>query len=280
MKFLIITILISVSAIFAAPDFAEFINHHVSNTDQWTVGPVTIDLAQFQWIVNGVHLGLSLDVVMVFIAAALAGVTLLLAARRSDSQPTSRWGHAIEFVIDFLRDDFMNPFLGEKESKKWQPFLLSIFFFLLFLNLLSLVPYMGAPTGNINFTAAMALMVFIVFNAAGMKSKGPFGYVKGLVPAGTPAPILILLFPIEVLGLFTKTVALAIRLFANLAAGHFVIFSLLGLIVLFKKIALAPAFVGFALAIYVLEILVAFLQAYVFTLLTTLFISGATQQDH
>ncbi|NLB64173.1 MAG: F0F1 ATP synthase subunit A [Fibrobacter sp.] len=280
MKIIILTILLALSSISAEQDFAEFINHHVTNTEQWSIGSLSLDLSKFQLVYKGIHFGPTLDVMMLFIAGLLAFFSLKAAAKRKNDQPTSKWGQAIEVVIDFLKQDFILPFMGEKEAKKWTPFLLSVFFFLLFLNLLSLIPYMGAPTGNINFTAAMAIMVFLVFNIAGMKANGPFNYVKGLVPAGTPAPILVILFPIEVLGLLTKTVALAIRLFANLAAGHFVIFSLLGLIVLFKKLALAPAFVGFALAIYLLEILVSFLQAYVFTLLTTLFISGAVQQDH
>lgn len=273
-------VLIITNTTFAAEDFATFLNHHVTNTDIWHLGPITIDLSQFHFIVFGVNMSPSLHVVMILLAGVLSLILFPLAAKRYHSLPTSKWGHAIEIIILFLKEDFIVPFLGEKEAKKWMPFILSLFFFLLILNLLGLIPYMGSATGNINFTAGIAIFVFLTFNLAGMVKNGPFHYIKNLAPQGTPAPVLMLLYPIEILGLFTKAVALSIRLFANLSAGHFVIFSLLGLIILFKNLVFAPAFVGFSLAVYILELFVAFLQAYVFTLLTTLFIGSAIHQEH
>ena len=110
--------------------------------------------------------------------------------------------------------------------------------------------------------------------------NGAFGYFKGLIPAGVPAWLLPIMFVVEILGLFTKPFALAIRLFANMTAGHIVIMALLGLIFILQTFFVAPVSVAFALFIYLLEILVALIQAYIFTMLSSLFIGMAVHQDH
>lgn len=157
---------------------------------------------------------------------------------------------------------------------------LTLFFFMLALNLIGLIPGFPAATGNINFTASMALLIFVIFNVAGITHNGPVHYFTNLVPKGLPIAVLPLIAVIEFLGLFTKTFALAIRLFANMTAGHVLIMSLLGLIIVFKTIFASIAFVPFTLFIYMIEVLVAFLQAYVFTLLASLFIGSAIHQEH
>ena len=113
-----------------------------------------------------------------------------------------------------------------------------------------------------------------------MIKNGFFGYFKGLIPHGVPLPLIPIMFVIEILGLFTKPFALAVRLFANMTAGHVVILSLIGLIFILKTYFVAPVSVGFALFIYLLEILVALIQAYIFTMLSSLFIGMAIHQDH
>jgi F-type H+-transporting ATPase subunit a len=136
------------------------------------------------------------------------------------------------------------------------------------------------PTGNIAVTAALAGMSFIAIQYAGIKSYGFINYFKGLVPPGMPGWIMVIIVPLEILGLFTKPFALCIRLFANMIAGHIVIFSLLGLIFIMHSIYVSPVAVGFTLFIEILELLVALIQAYVFVMLTSLFIGMAKHMDH
>lgn len=267
-------------ALASGENFSDFLNHHVNNSWQWHLPIGVIDFAPMRWYVGQVDMGMSLHIAMLFIGFFLCTTLILFSSKRVNTLPTNRFGHAIEAVVLFLRDDIVVPFLGKKYSRQWLPFILTLFFFLLTLNLIGLIPYMATATSNINFTAAMALISFLIFNIAGMLHNGPFHYVKNLAPKGTPIFVLIILYPIEIIGLFTKSIALCIRMFANLSAGHFVIFSLLGLIIVFKSYFVAAAAVPGALFIWMLEILVAFLQAYVFTLLTTLFIGSAIHQDH
>jgi F-type H+-transporting ATPase subunit a len=260
-------------------NFGEWLTHHVSNSSTWHLPFATVDFNNFHWTIFGIDMGPSLHVTMIFIGTLLALILYPIAAKRKNYLPTSRFGHAIEAIIVFLREDIVYPFLGRQHARTWFPFVLTLFFYLLTLNMLGLIPYMATATSNINFTAAMALLTFLIFNIAGIMHNG-LSYIKNLAPHGIPFPVLIILYPIEIIGLLTKSAALSIRMFANLSAGHFIIFALLGLITVFKSYLIAPFFVGGALFIWVLEILVAFLQAYVFTLLTTLFIGSAIHQEH
>ena len=156
------------------------------------------------------------------------------------------------------------------------------FFFVLLAGLFGLVPYSSTVTGNIAVTAALAGISFIAIQFGGIRSNGFFGYFKGLIPSGMPKWLLIIIIPLEILGLFTKPFALCIRLFANMIAGHVVVLSLIGLIFIFKAFvfAVAPVSVGFVLFIYLLEILIVLIQAYIFTMLTALFIGMAVHQEH
>jgi F-type H+-transporting ATPase subunit a len=282
MKFLKLLPLLLITNLFAADkEFGgKFLVDHVANSRVWHLPFYNLHLDQFSFIIAGIDVGLSLHVIMIMLASLACLTVILISAKRSNHLPVSKLGHAIEAMVLFIRDDIVVPNLGKKHAAKWMPFVLTLFFFLLFLNLLGLVPYMATASSNINFTVAMALMTFVVFNISGIIHNGPFSYVKNLAPHGVPAPVLIILYPIEIIGLLTKSSALAIRMFANLSAGHFIIFSLLGLITVFKTLYFVPVFVGFALFIWCLELMVAFLQAYVFTLLTTLFIGSAINQDH
>jgi F-type H+-transporting ATPase subunit a len=133
----------------------------------------------------------------------------------------------------------------------------------------------GTATGNIAVTMGLAITTFIAINVVGIREQGLSHYIQGLVPHGMPAWLLPLMYPIEILGLFTKSFALCIRLFANMIAGHIVILAFLALIFLFNKIWVAPMSVAAALGINMLELFVAFLQAYIFTLLSAIFIGGA-----
>lgn len=175
----------------------------------------------------------------------------------------------LEPLIVFVRDDIAKGNIGDK-GERFTPYLLSVFFLILINNVFGLVPISANLTGNIAFTLVLSVFTLIltVFNG----NKHYWGHI---FTPHAPKALWIILIPIEIIGIFTKPFALMIRLFANISAGHIIIISLVGLIFMFKSLAVSPIAVGFALFIDVLEVLVAVLQAYIFTLLTALFIGSA-----
>lgn len=179
----------------------------------------------------------------------------------------------LEPLILFIRDDVAKTNIGSK-SEKFVPYLLTLFFFIWVNNLLGLLPFGANLTGNISVTLVLAVLTFIVTNINGNKS-----YWGHIFAPHAPKAIWPILIPIEFVGILTKPFALMIRLFANITAGHIIVISLVGLIFIFRTMYISPVAVGFALFIDVLEMLVAFLQAYIFTMLTALFI-GAAVADH
>ena len=185
----------------------------------------------------------------------------------------------MEPLVIFVRDDIAIPNIGEKKAAKYMPYLLTLFFFIWINNLIGLVPFFPFSsnlTGNIFFTCVMAIITFIVTSFSGNKD-----YWKHILTPPVPKLLYPIMVPIEIIGIFTKPFALMIRLFANITAGHIIILSLVSLIFIFKTIAIAPVSGAFVLFMSVLELLVAALQAYVFTLLTALFIGQAVQEhDH
>jgi F-type H+-transporting ATPase subunit a len=184
-----------------------------------------------------------------------------------------------EVFIVFVRDEIARPTLGH-HAPKFLPYLLTVFFFILFGNFLGLVPYSATFTSNLAVTATLAFLTFVVTQLGGMMSNGVGGYLKGLVPHGIPSWMLVIMIPVEILGLFTKPFALAIRLFANMVAGHTVILALIGLIFFMQTAFVAVISIPFTLFVYMLEILVALIQAYIFTMLSSLFIGMAVHQEH
>ncbi len=184
-----------------------------------------------------------------------------------------------EPIILFIRDEVAIPNIGHAKAAKFLPLLLSIFFFIWINNLLGLIPLFpgGANvTGNIAVTLVLALITFVTVNING--NKNYWGHV--FKPPGVPAWLLPIMIPVEFLGLLTKPFALMMRLFANITAGHIMILSLVSLVFMFKSMAIAPASVALALFVSVLELLVAALQAYIFTVLTALFIGMAVAEEH
>ncbi len=184
-----------------------------------------------------------------------------------------------EVFIVFVKDEIAKPTIG-KGYERFLPYLLTAFFFILVANFFGLIPFTATVTSNISITAVLATFSFIVIQYGGIKKNGLFGYFKGLIPHGVPVFLLPIMLVVEILGLFTKPFALAVRLFANMTAGHIVIFALISLIFVMKTYFVSPLSVGMALFIYFLEILVALLQAYIFTMLSSLFIGMAVHQDH
>jgi F-type H+-transporting ATPase subunit a len=192
---------------------------------------------------------------------------------------------AIEAIVLFIRDEIAEPNLPH-EGELYTPLLCSFFFFILIAALLGLVPKAKTPTGNIAVTMGLATISLFAMQWAGIKKHGLGGHIAGLVPHGLPWPLIIIIFPIEVLGIFTKPFALMVRLFANMLAGHMVITTLLLLIPLMFAVkpvfgvGMIPVSLGLALFIMVLEVLVAFIQAYIFTLLTAIFIGMYAHPAH
>ena len=188
----------------------------------------------------------------------------------------------LEPLVLFVRDDIVKPNIG-KNYNKYLPYLLTLFFFILINNLLGLLPGSANVTGNIAITLVLSFITLIVTNFSGNKSY--WGHIFN--PPGVPLALMPIMIPIEMVGIFTKPFALMIRLFANISAGHIIILSLISLIFMAQSglgniaaWSLSPVAVVFVLFMDLIEVLVAFLQAYIFTLLTSLFIGLATVEHH
>ncbi|MEE9288511.1 MAG: F0F1 ATP synthase subunit A [Bacteroidota bacterium] len=268
----------------AADQGGGWILEHVVDSHSIDLEPIGhIMLPQFPaFDVFGVTVDLSITkhVVFLWIAAVLLVVLLGLSARgfRKRLVPTG-FSNFIELIVVFIRDEVVFPTVG-KEGLKMMNYFLTVFFFILTCNLLGLIPYGSTATGNVSVTAGLAIIAFLVIQLAGIRKNGLVRYFKGLIPSGIPIFVLPIMVVVELLGLFTKPFALCIRLFANMTAGHIVIFSLIGLIFTFETVLVAPISVGFALFINLLEILIAVVQAYIFTMLTALFVGLAVHQEH
>ncbi len=221
--------------------------------------------------------------VMALLSAAIIGLILFLSLARTYkktgiSHPKGMQSF-LEPVILFIRDDIAIPNIGHK-YERYMPYLLTAFFFILINNLMGLIPFpppFGANvTGNIAITFFLAFCTFLVTQFSGNKNHWRHVFAT----PGVPWWLLPIMIPVEIIGLFSKPFALMIRLFANMLAGHIVILSLICLIFIFDTLALAPVSIFFVIFMDFMELLVAFLQAYIFTLLSALFISLAVQENH
>ncbi|MEW5798143.1 MAG: F0F1 ATP synthase subunit A [Bacteroidota bacterium] len=226
----------------------------------------------------GIDLSITKHVVFLWLAAVILVVTLSIVARKNQKNKVPKGlGNLIEVFVMFVRDEIVIPNMG-KGGLKYLPYLLTNFFFILVMNLLGLIPYGASATGNVSVTAGLAIIAFIMIQLSAIRAQGLRHYLAHLT-GGVHWSLWPIMIPIEVLGLFTKPFALCIRLFANMTGGHIVILALIGLIFVFKSLAVAPISVAFALGIYMLELFVAFLQAYIFTMLTSLFMGLGMQTE-
>ncbi|MBM3929834.1 MAG: F0F1 ATP synthase subunit A [Sphingomonadales bacterium] len=215
------------------------------------------------------------------VASMLLSIVLLLiifisAARsyaRSSNRMPSGLARFLEPIILFIRDDIARPNIGEKRYAQYMPYLLTAFFFIWINNLLGLLPTGANLTGNIAVSMVLAVFTLLITNFSGNKH-----YWSHIFLPHVPKWLYPIMIPVEVVGIFSKPIALTIRLFANITAGHIIILSLISLIFIFKTLAMAPVSIAFVLFMECLEILVAALQAYVFTLLSALFIGLATAE--
>lgn len=237
-------------------------------------------------------MGLTKHIFFMLVAAVLLCVVLIWTARshvRNTNAGTAPKGAAagLEAVILYLRNEIYVPVLGGHGGERYVPFVLTLFFFILFCNLFGLIPYGSTPTGNIAVTATLAIITFIVIEVAGMRALGA-GYIGTIIYWPTEGHwamkfMSIIMTPVEIVGKFTKPFALTIRLFANMIAGHVIILALIGLIFMmigWMVFALAPLALAMALFIMVLEILVAFIQAFIFSLLAAVFIGQIRAAHH
>jgi len=246
------------------------------------------ELVLFHWQVGSLDLSITNTVVMLWIAAALTFVALLAGARLVRPTGEGRFANMIEALLEFLKENVTDPFLGHAGAK-WLPFVASVFFFVLFSNLLGLVPvpsFFKAPTSDINVTLPLALLVFLIVQAMAIKHHGPGYYIGLLFPKSAPAWLRFTLMPlIELISLLARPVSLAVRLFANLMAGHQIIVTFLGAVIALaagawyvKPLVVLPLAATIVMSAF--ELFVAFIQAFIFALLTALYLGEAMGESH
>jgi F-type H+-transporting ATPase subunit a len=256
----------------------DFIFHHILDSQ-------TLDLPFVGEVhLPTLHLGpydlpITKHAVMMWIASALVLLALWLATRRR--APAPRGMHNVmEAMVVFVRDELARKNIGHG-GDRFVPYLLSTFVFILFCNLLGLFPYMATATGNIGVTAALAGLAFVMIQVSGIREHGVVGHFRNLVPHGLPVWLMPIMIPVEILGMLTKPFTLCVRLWANMTAGHVVIMALISLVFILQKAWVGAVLtVPFALFINGIELLVVFLQAYIFTMLTSLFIGMTVHPQH
>jgi ATP synthase subunit 6 len=214
------------------------------------------------------------QVVMMWLVSLVLIFFLSRVLRKKDALYKSRFGNLLEIFVLYFRDEVIYPNMGKKQGRRFAPLILSLFFFILLANLFGLIPGSSTATGSISVTLGLATITFVTTQLFGNKD---YWRHKFATP-GVPLWLLPIMIPVEILGLFTKPFALTIRLFANMTAGHVIILSFLGMIINFKNGWIALGAIPMAMAIYMLELFVAFLQAYIFALLSSIFIGEAVQE--
>ena len=241
----------------------------------------TIHLPEALPLLGGVDISITKHVVMMWIACAILLLMFGRAARHAKDPVPRGLRNMLEVLIVFLRDEVIRKSIPHG-ADRYVPYLMTTFFFILTCNLLGLVPSMATATGNISVTAGLAVLAFIMIQAGGIREYGVIKHFKNLVPPGLPLWLVPIMFVLELLSMFIKPFALCIRLFANMMAGHVVILAFIFLIFILNDVwyVVAPLSVAFALFVYLLEILVALLQAYIFTMLTAQFIGMSVHPAH
>jgi F-type H+-transporting ATPase subunit a len=273
-----------VSKLKPGEEMFSILNHKVENTSYVHEWPFpTVEFPQ-DWVINvaGMPINLSLNrhVAYMLLSAFITALLMWVAARQNKKNKVPKgFGNMIESVVVFIRDEIAQPFLGH-DAPRYIYLLLTFFFFILTMNLVGLLPFGATATGNINVTAGLAIISLSFMVGGGMRANGVMGYLKGLVPHGLPWPLYFILAPIEVLGVFTKPFALSVRLFANMVSGGLLIGAFYALIFGLDTVGIAPVSIAFLIFMTLLKIFVCFVQAYVFTILSSFFIGMYVHQDH
>ena len=270
-------------------DIGKMIFEHTADSHVLEFPPFGTIHLPTGWMLFGVDVSPTRHVVYM-LAAAIGVILTVFAAKRSivrrhrDGRAPGGFGTAIEAMVIFVRDDIVLPAMGHG-GERYLPYILTLFFFIMFCNFFGLLPWGATATGNLAVTGGLALISFVVIEISGMVALGPKGYLRTIVmvPPGMKGigavAMAFILTPIEIIGKLVKPFALCLRLFANMTGGHFVILSLMGLIFIFASWAVAGASVALILFMMCLELLVALLQAYIFALLTSVFI-GMMLHEH
>lgn len=273
--------------IFAANAF-----EHVLDTLDWHLFEslhLEIHLPGIRGVFHGDGFGFTKYTILMFLAAGLIlWIYLPLANKiRSGEAPTGRFWNFFEFILTFLRDEVAKPYIG-KHADAYVPYIWTVFLFVLFCNLLGMIPFMGSPTASFSVTAVLATGSYLLIAGATIARYGVKGFVFSFaphmdMPLAMKIPMILMLWPIEVLGLFIKCFVLSVRLFANMFAGHMVLATILLFIPAVRNTGPAlewgvtVASVLGVVALSMLELFVAFLQAYLFTFLTALFLGGVLE---
>jgi F-type H+-transporting ATPase subunit a len=267
--------------------------HHIGDSHELDLpGIGIVELPRWAPIhIGGLEIDLSptKHVVFMLVSAVLCTLIFVLSARaiaraQARGRPAKGFAGAMEATALWVRQEVILPTIGH-HGEKYVPYLLTLFFFILGMNLLGLFPGGATATGNIAVTAALAGMAFIVIEVSGMLSLGPKGYLQTIfyIPPGLPPALrpimLVIMLPVEIIGKLANPFALAVRLFANMTAGHVLVLALIGLTFVFQSYAVGIGASILATGVMLLELFVAFLQAYVFTLLTSVFI-GLIRESH
>jgi F-type H+-transporting ATPase subunit a len=273
------------------------IPHHLANSHEVETPFGVLHLPRWEPLHIG---GLAIDfsptkhLVYMLLAAAIVGLVFVLSGQaisraQARGRPPKGFAGSMEALALYIRQEVVLPNVGH-HGEGYAPYLLTLFFFILAMNLLGLLPWGATATGNISVTAALAVMAFLVIEVTGMLTLGPKGYLKTIfyLPSGLPGGVggaflkvvlLAVMTPIELIGKLAKPFALAVRLFANMTSGHVLVLALIGLTFLFQSYAVGLGASVLATGVMLLELFVAFLQAFVFTLLTSVFI-GLMRAEH
>lgn len=277
----------------AFEELPSFIEDHLGDGEYVEFAGMHLDMSAFH--IDPIHIGgLTLDLTptrhfffLVLAALICLAVFLPLARsfrRRDPGRAPRGFANAMEVMIVYFRDEVVRANIGHG-ADRYTPLILTLFFFILVMNLLGLSPLGVSATGNLSITAALAVIAFIVTEVSGMMALGPAGYAQTIfyLPKGLPGPLkpvmLLIMTPVEFLGKLTKPFALAVRLFANMMAGHTLLLAILGLIFVYQNAGVAGGSVLIASVLMILELFVAFLQAYIFAMLTAVFI-GLIRHAH
>ena len=277
LTFLVLMGTSSLSAAGAFTDWGSTILHHVA--DSKTISFYGISISK--------------HIIMLLISAAVTLIISLLATakyRKNLHAKPFGLSQIFEVLMEFINKEIVIPNIGKNYSHTWTPLAMTFFVFILTCNLLGLIPFFeyikigggggSTATGNFGVTLGLATITFFAIIIAGVKKHGFIGHWKNMVPSGVPAPVLIILIPIEIIGMFVKPFALIMRLGANMTAGHVVLMSILGLIFIFKNWIGGTLSFGLAFSLSLLELLVCVLQAYIFTMLSALYFGAAVEDHH
>jgi F-type H+-transporting ATPase subunit a len=255
-----------------------FITHHLSNLREWVPFPGLKISLEYPILIGNLDMSPTLHLLMMLIAGAILFCLFVGVFRKRSGEAPRGLTNALEMAVLFVRDEICIAYLGDKDGRRMAPLFLNFFFFILALNLMGLVPLFSTATANVNVTAALSLITLAMMIIGGFVKNGPVGFVKIFLPPGVPKVFYLLIFPIELLGLFTRPFALTMRLFANMMGGHVSIYSLVGIIMIFGWLGVPSVFL--VLFIYCIELLVVFIQAYIFTMLSAMFVGSMMHPSH